>query len=94
MDIKESRRIIGADSKGKCVNEGSPQVDVEVCSVGFCNSANSQKDVECVLVSDFDYEDIDTLTKSKKEFYWYLFNHIHRLFLFDKANYGTYLANG
>jgi len=67
MDVKESRGILGADSKGKCVNEGSSQVEIKVCSVGLCKSLNSQLVMECVLVSDFDYEDISTLTKSNKK---------------------------
>ena len=65
MDIKESRRILGADSQGNCVNEGTSQIDIKVCSVGLCKSFNNSMVMECVLVSDFDYEDIDTLTKSR-----------------------------
>jgi len=51
--------------------------------------------MECVLVSDFDYEDIDTLTKSKNLFYLLISsNHIYEILLFEKVNYGAYSANG
>lgn len=65
MDIKESRMVVGADSKGNCVYQGSSQDDLRVCSVGLCKNNENQMAMECLLVSDLDYEDIDTLIRSK-----------------------------